>query len=386
MGRLCALFTLLAAAASATIGNNNFAVDLYSQINGDESKNLAFSPASISFALAMTYGGARGQTAAEMQKALHFEADIAGLGALMAQLNAEGKKPGVQLTVVNRTWAQKGFPWSKSFVEKATKAWAAGVESADFVNQADKVRRTINAWVEKQTRSRIKDLLPDDSVDRSTVMVLVNAIYFKGQWLHKFDKKDTRTESFTTASGQKVQAPLMHQTHRLPYATGPGLQLIELPYKNTTLAMDLVVPDDDAGLPAVEKQLAHLPEWLAALQPAEDVELTLPRFEVTAPLDLKPPLLALGMSDAFSDGADFTGMLSDPRGHHLFISAVLHKAFVRVDESGSEAAAATAVMMSDDAVHIPPKVRADHPFIWIIRDTSSGAILFVGRVSDPTRS
>jgi serine protease inhibitor len=178
----------------------------------------------------------------------------------------------------------------------------------------------------------------------------------------------------------------MHQTHTMRHSAAPGLQVVELPYKNTSLAMDLIVPDAADGLPAVEKQLAHVPEWLAGLQDEEGLELTMPRFEVTAPLDLVPPLRALGMNDAFDQiRADFTGMLSEPRGHRLFISAALHKAFVRVDEEGSEAAAATAIMMSDAAVHIPPKVRADHPFIWIIRDTKSGAVLFVGRVSDPTR-
>jgi serpin B len=383
MYRCFALFLSVASAATpAADSTNGLAVDLYHQVAGDENRNLVFSPVSISFALGMTYAGARGDTAVEMAKALHYSGDVAAsLGGLMGELNAEGRKPGVTLGVVNRIWAQKGLPWSKSFLQTATRAWASGIEPADFA--AGGVNEKINGWVEKQTHSRIKQLIPDGVLDAGTVMVLVNAIYFKGQWRNKFDKRATRDEPFTTAAGKKVQAPLMHQTATLRHFAAPGLQVVELPYRNTTLAMDLVVPDEAGGLPAVEKQLAHLPAWLAGLQPDDDVQLTLPRFEVTLPLTLAEPLMALGMKRAFApETADFSGMARIDRP--LFISAVLHKAFVRVDEEGSEAAAATAVVMSDAAVHVPPVVRADHPFLWLIRDTRSGAILFIGRVSDPT--
>jgi serpin B len=383
-----ALFLLLyataAAATPAADANNAFAVDLFRQLTPDETSNLVYSPASVDFALAMTYGGARGETATEMANALHYQGDpSAGLGALMAQLNGEGRKPGLELRVVNRIWAQKGFPWSKPFLATAEKAWAAGIEQADFVNAAAQAQKTINDWVEKQTHSRIKNLIPDGILDSSTVMVLVNAIYFKGSWLHKFDKRATRDESFTTAAGKKVETPLMHQTATLRYAAAPGLQVVELPYRGSTLAMDVVVPNGAGGLPSVEKQLANLPSWLERLQPVDDLELTLPRFEVTVTLALAPALKALGMKQAFIPGtADFTGMVDAKKP--LSISAVLHKAFVRVDEEGAEAAAATAVLISATDAHIQPKVRADHPFLWLIRDTKSGAILFVGRVTDPT--
>lgn len=375
---------------------SSFSWDLYAQVNKDEGANLVYSPASIMFAVGMTFGGADGDTASEMSSALHFDSiggqgDVAaGLGALMSGLNAEGRKKGVELRVVNRIWAAKGFPWSKQFMGVVTKAWGAGIEQADFANAAEQARKTINAWVEKHTNERIKDLLPEGILDGSTVMVLVNAIYFKGQWVHKFDKKDTKPDTFVTASGDKVQAPLMHQTATLLHTAAQGLQIVDLPYKNTTLAMDLIVPDDARGLPAVEKQLTsdNVTTWLSSLSPAEDLDLTMPRFQVTVPLSLAPPLMAMGMKQAFDAGAaNFTGMLDAKakQSHQLYISAVVHKAFVLVDEEGSEAAAATAVVMTDAAARIPPKVRADHPFVWIIRDTKTGAILFVGRVTDPTK-
>jgi serpin B len=378
--------------ALAVDATSGFTFDLYAQLANDKAnanKNLVFSPLSLELALGMTYNGAIGKTATEMASALHLDqfesqADAArGLRALEATLNsASGKSKDLELRIVDRIWAQKGIAWSKLFLG------SADVEQTSFT-KAEQVRKTINAWVEKQTNARIKDLIPEGVLDSQTVMVLGNAIYFKGQWVHKFDKKETKTDSFTTAAGKKVKAPLMHQQTTLLYTKQKDAQIVELPYKDSTLAMDVIVPTDAKGLADVEKELTsgNVPSWFAQLTPTDDVDLTMPRFQVTLPLSLAEILEKLGMKSAFDAGsADFSGMLDagEKSGHKPYISAVVHKAFVLVDEEGSEAAAATAVVIREESLRIPPKVRADHPFVWIIRDTKTGAILFIGRVTDPT--
>jgi serpin B len=376
----------------AAEANNLFAIALYAQLASDKAnadQNLVFSPASIELALDLTYAGAKSDTASQMAAALRFDQigaqrDVAaGFAMLEKELGAQGKKQGVELRIVDRIWAQKGIRWAKQL---------ADVEQADFVHAAEKVQKTINTWVDKQTKGRIKDLIPDGTLQPTTVMVLVNAIYFKGQWAHKFDKKDTQTEPFTTSTGVKVKTPLMHQIASLGYTQIPGAQVVELPYRQSSLAMDLIVPDDVNGFAEVEKEFtAGTWAFLAQLSPTNDVDLTMPRFQVTLPLSLVDSLTNLGMKVPFDpEQADFSGLL-DPKEkdeHQLYISAIVHKAFVLVDEEGSEAAAATAVVMDDagDAVAPqPPKVRADHPFVWLIRDTKSGAVLFIGRVTDPTK-
>jgi len=252
----------------------------------------------------------------------------------------------------------------------------------NFATDAEGARKTINAWVEKQTRDKIKDLIQPGVLDSLTRLVLTNAIYFKGDWASPFKKDGTKDGDFFAADGQKVAAPMMHQTGHFGYLDGGELQALEMPYKGDALSMVVLLPKAKDGLPALEKKLSATSAvvWIAGLR-KQQVQVAMPRFTTTAEFMLKETLSAMGMTDAFSDRADFSGMdgVKD-----LFISAVIHKAFVDVNEEGTEAAAATAVVMKSTGMPAPPvEFRADHPFVFLIRDTRSGCILFVGRMANP---
>ena len=375
-------------------GDNEFAFDLFKQLHEKEG-NLFLSPASISTALAMTYVGARGQTAEQMAKALHFtlppEKLNPAFAALIRDWNGEGidpKQRGYQLSVANALWGQNGYPWKPKFLETTKKYYGAGLREVDFIGATEAARKTINAWVEKETKDRIKELVPEGVLDADTKLVLTNAIYFKGDWAAQFDKKRTFDQSFNLSADRKVKVPMMHRTGDYRFLDGGTFQALEMPYKGNEMSMLVLLPKKIDGLADLEKSLTadKLADWYKRLNETEDVEVTFPKFKVTAEFSLNDELKKLGMTDAFGGKADFSGM--NGKKNDLFISAVLHKAFVEVNEEGSEAAAATAVIVKKEAAVDPqmkPVFRADHPFVFVIRDNRTGSVLFVGRVADPSK-
>jgi len=376
-----------AGAKAVAASNNGFAADLYAKLR-EQKGNLFFSPYSISSALAMTYAGARGDTAAQMAKTLHFGLEPAQLhpafGSLTKSLNAAGKLNEFELSTANALWIQKGEKLLQDFLDLSKSAYGAEPHLVDFAKATEEARQTINKWVEEQTRDKIKELIKPRILDESTVLVLTNAIYFKGRWAKEFTKGGTRAAPFTLADGEKVQAPMMTQKGYFSYWQGDGMQVIELPYKGNVLSMVIILPAKADGLPALEKSLTgeSLGKWIEALTNEEAI-LTIPKFKATSEFELGDALKKMGMPAAFSlPPADFSGMTGKKE---LFIGAVIHKAFVDVNETGTEAAAATAVVMMRGAAPRPPKnvFRADHPFLFFIRDTRSGAVLFMGRVTNP---
>lgn len=377
--------------AALVDGNNAFALDLYRQLSSQDG-NIIYSPFSISLALAMTYAGARGETEAQMADTLHFRGqDVhAAFNALDLELAKQGKggskdQEPLQLNIANAVWAEQTHPFLQEFLDTVAVNYGAGIRLADFIGQYESVRKEINKWVEDQTKDKIRNLLAEGTLNPRTRMVLVNAIYFKADWLTKFDPNDTRDAPFRLLDGSETQVKMMSNgLHGIPYAAGDGWQAVELPYAGGTAAMTILVPDE-GRFSEFESALdeAKLDEILNALQPAS-VQLSLPKFTFESQFSLPDQLSTLGMSDAFNpDLADFSGMTGN---RDLFISDVIHKAFVAVDEEGTEAAAATAVIMElAMAPMFETVLTIDRPFIFLIRDTVSGQILFMGRVLNPAQ-
>jgi serpin B len=377
--------------AEAVEGNNAFAAALYGQLR-NQGDNLFFSPASISTALAMTYAGARGETASEMASTLHFKLPPARLhpamGALLADLNATHN--GYELHAANALWAQRDYRILDDFLKLNKADYGAGFNQVDFKGATEAARSTINRWVEQKTNDKIKDLLQPGVLNSETKLVLTNAIYFKGDWQTPFEIEATKVEDFHLSSAQSVKAPLMHGTGAYNYLKAESLQALELPYKSGELSLVVFLPNEVNGLPALEQSMTapNLKQWLTGLRPMRKVILTIPKFKLTRQFKLQETLGAMGMPKAFKASvADFSGMTGN---RELCISAVIHKAFIDLDEQGTEAAAATAVVMQRAMMPAPdptppPVFRADHPFIFLIRDNRSGSILFMGRVTDPTK-
>jgi len=368
---------------------NAFAFNLYGHVRGDAG-NLFLSPYSISSALAMTWAGARGETAAEMAKTLALpegsatqpERLHAAFAALTKSLN--DPKATYELSVANALWGQKGYGFQAGFLDLLDTHYGAGLREVDFARDAEGARLTINRWVEKETRDKIRDLIPPGVLPPITRLVLTNAIYFKGTWRYPFGKDDTKDEPFF-APGGPVRVPMMRDTKHFQYADAGTHHVVELPYKSGDLGMVLLVPKAKNGLPAVERTLTveTLADWIGDLK-HQRVRVCLPRFTVTWRCLLGKVLATMGMARAFeADKADFSGINGGKEP--LWIGEVIHKAFVDVNEEGTEAAAATAVIMLGSAAPSkgPIEVRCDRPFVFLIRDTRSGAILFLGRVVNP---
>jgi serpin B len=370
--------------------NNQFAIDLYANLR-QQAGNLIESPYSIASALAMTSAGARGSTARQMKQTLLLPDGDAGPSYGNLNKSLEGNK-SFALNIANALWGQQGYDFLPSFTAALARDYDARLHEVDFEQAADASRKTINAWVEQQTHDKIKDLLQPDAVRPQTRLILINAIYFKGTWALPFKKDQTRDATFIASNdaASPVTVPMMHQSAAFPNAHLDGLGVLELPYVGERLSMLVLLPDAagttsrqlDAALDELEGKLTakRLSDWIGALQ-TTSIDVYLPRFTIAAGFALKKPLIRMGMTDAFSADADFSGM-NGKRG--LCISDVIHKAFVDVNEEGTEAAAATAVMMTASAFPQLPVFRADHPFMFLIRDTQSGAILFMGRVTNPT--
>ena len=368
-------------------GNNAFALELYGKLRVQPG-NAFLSPYSISSALAMASAGARGETATEMDRVLHLgddsEATHRDYAALRESLDGGQVDRGYRLDVANRLWGMEGFHFLPDFVELTRTRYGAGLERIDFARSAE-AARTINAWIEAKTQDKIKDLIGPRDVGASTRLVLTNAIYFKGKWSVPFLKNETRDMPFHASATASAPVPTMTRLGKYPYFEGEGLKAIALAYSPGDLAMDVLLPDAVDGLPALEAKLTtdNLARWLGGLQ-SREVVLSLPRFTMTSRAELGQVLAEMGMTRAFNvSEADFSGISTEER---LSISAVIHQAFVAVDEEGTEAAAATATVMRSLAMVVPkpPAIfRADHPFLFLIRDLRSGSILFLGRVADP---
>jgi len=371
-------------------GNSAFAFDLYQALREEEG-NLFYSPHSISLALAMTYAGARGETERQMADTLHLTLSqdqlhnaFNGLDLELAKRGegAQGKDgEGFRLNIVNAIWGQRDYKFLDEFLDVLAENYGAGLRLLDFINAPEEARITINDWVSDQTEGRIEDLIPQGVIDALTRLVLTNAIYFNAAWLSPFDEDTTEDGSFYLLDGSEVTVPMMRQTESFGYAEGEGYQAVELLYDGSELSMVILLPERgrfeefEASLSAerVDSIIGDLED--------ENVALTLPKFEFESEFSLVDTLAAMGMPIAFSGAADFSGMTGTSE---LFIGDVLHKAFVSVDEAGTEAAAATAVVMELTAMpEEPVEVTVDRPFVFLIRDIETGAVLFLGRVANP---
>jgi serpin B len=364
--------------------NNKFAFELYQKLQNQQG-NLFLSPYSISTAMAMTYAGARDQTAEQMAKTLNFpvnEQFHKTFGEIIKQLNTEGQKGAFELVVANALWGQKDFKFLPDYLALVKTDYEGNLEQVDFQTQTEEARKTINAWVEAKTRDKIKELIKPNVLDKWTRLVLTNAIYFKGKWAHQFKLQSTQDSPFSLLDGEKSTVPMMNQKERFGYTETELLQVLEMPYIDDDLSMIVLLPRKLDGVRELEKQLNAdtLKGWISVLRKRE-VQVFFPRFKMTSEFGLAQILSEMGMPDAFSGKADFSSMTGN---RDLFISAVIHKAYVDVNEEGTEAAAATGVVMRLTSVEVPPPVfRADHPFIFLIRDNHTGSILFLGRLESP---
>lgn len=378
-------------AQSAGAAIDAFGLDLYRLVAAPE-KNAVISPASIAIALAMARAGARGTTAEQMDAVLYqlgsddHAAWISALDQALAERSgtfkdAEGSDFDVALRIANAPFAQRDFALEQAFLEALGGRFGAGLRLVDYKADPEAARRAINAWVDAQTEERIAELLAAGDVDLLTRLVLVNAVYLKAAWLTPFAEEATEDGPFTRPDGSTVDVPLMSTGFEAPYAAGDGWQAVELPYVGGSLAMTIIVPDDLAAfVEALDADgLAAITDELA---PAH-VDLVMPRFSIETRTELGPVLTALGMTDAFDpDRADFSGMTSEEQ---LYISAVVHQANIDVDEDGTEAAAATAVVMRTTSLPARQvELRVDRPFLFALRDVPTGTVLFMGQVVDPS--
>ncbi len=367
---------------------NAFAFDLYSKLSKRDG-NQACSPFSIESALAMTSLGARGSTASQMEQTLHLPPDSQSIHPAFAEFDkrvmSENASRGYQLSIANALWGATNYTFRKDFLAKAQEYYESGLSEVDFAGNAEKARETINAWAQKRTHDRIKNLMPPGTIDADTRLVLTNAIWFKGSWQNQFDKKATNNEDFHVTQDKATKVPMMHRTGNYTYAANDQMQALGIPYRGREMSMVFLLPAKKQALASLEQAVTAdaVKKWLGSMHPSE-VIVSLPKFKITSELQLARTLSEMGMSDAFSNHADFSGM-SEKEG--LKISQVIHKAFVEVNEEGAEAAAATGVTMKPLAMRRPerqtPVFRADEPFLFLIRDEKSGCVLFLGRVSNP---
>jgi serpin B len=375
-------------------GNGTFALDLYARVKDGEG-NRFLSPFSISCALAMTYAGAQEETALQMAKAMHFTLPPGKLHPafhrLISELNSRTASPsgdkqaaGVQLLTANALWAQTGERILSDFQKRIEINYQGGLEQVDFRRAPADALRTINTWVEERTSGKIKDLLKPGHIDSQTMLILTNAIYFKALWDTPFDEHATAPADFQASDHDPVRVDMMKLTGRFRYLDEKTFQALELPYLGNGQAMVILLPKTNDGLAELEASLSFtmLEGWLKKLS-SHRVNVSLPRFKLTAELELKGALSELGMPLAFQPRkADFAGITGT---RDFAISAVVHKAFVEVQEKGTEAAAATGVVMKSAAMvpSTPAVFRADHPFFFLIRDTRTGSLLFLGRLVRP---
>lgn len=368
--------------APLVTGNTDFALNLYGQIAAQNTNNIFFSPYSISTCLGLVYAGAGGETALQMAGALDMSTNPAEIGpefgALQAELNAQQGVNGISLSVANGLWAQTSFPFLPAFLDNTSNNYDATVQQVNFITDAPQITGQINEWVADQTDGMISNLLAPGTLNAVTRLALVDAIYFNGGWQTIFDTNLTRIEPFYVSPNQFVNAPMMEQLETARYYEDNLLQAVELPYINSNITMVVLLPKINGPVALTPAELSAAisglaPDWM---------DVKLPKFQLAMTTDLVPILENMGMVDAFLPGAaDFSGI---DGGTDLSIDSVTHKAVVDVNETGTVAAGATVITVISTAVRLPTLFQADHPFVFLIRDTNSASILFMGRVDDPT--
>ena len=378
--------------------NNQFAFDFYSELDKSEQGNVFYSPYSIFAALAMTYEGAKGQTADEMKSVFHFPESSTLRPNFAAIYNGINKGNNVyELRTGNALWVQQDYVFLEDYLISVEDFYGGKAANLDFVKETEKSRQTINSFIEEQTNDKIKDLIPQGVLSSLTRLVLTNAIYFKGTWEWEFDKSDTSDQDFKITPTNIVKTQMMHMDPdkaRFNYSETENMQILELPYKGEKISMLILLPKQgeeydfetskiitfDYTLEDIELSAEKLNEYKSQMQETKLDAIYLPKFEFDTKYFMKDTLSAMGMPTAFGDAADFSGMTGNL---DLFISQVIHQAYVKVDEKGTEAAAATAVVMRETAAMPRDIFRADHPFIFIIQEKETGNILFIGRMSNP---
>jgi len=389
-------------------GNNEFAFSLYHHIK-KANGNIFYSPYSLRAALAMTYAGAKNETAAEMASALKFALEGRELHSTFAATSEDleaDDDSGYELSIANSLWGQRDYMWREEFLTVTAKYYGAGLTEADFmtIEHAEEARNEINSWVEQCTNSKIMNLIPKNKLNPKSIpgypprkeyvrLVLANAIYFKGDWQFQFPENATVDELFFVGEDERLVTPLMHRLGGgYRYTETDGIQILELPYKGDRLSMVVLLPKEKYGLERLEGKLSaeSFEEWTSELRKFDKVDVFLPNFEITWSGEMSDLLKSTGMKTAFTTAADFSGMVDyQQQPDPLFIGAVFHKAFVDVNEEGTEAAAATAVVMksmSTESIELTrpiPVFRADHPFVFLILDKVNGNILFLGRMVKP---
>lgn len=367
--------------ATVVNANNNFAIDLYNKLSSS-TDNVFFSPYSISSALAMTYEGAKGQTAEEMENVLYLPADENVLRSSYARLYNEINAPSndYKLSTANALWAQNSYPFQQAYLNNVENYYGGKITNLDFMD-VEGSRQTINKWVEDNTNKKIKDLIPQGALSTDTRFVLTNAIYFKGTWLYQFKSADTQKMDFHTSSGI-VQADMMFMNHDqeriFNYTETDDLQMLELPYDGGKVSMLVVLPKEGKDLSGINLTVQNLEEW-KSMSVNKQVIIYLPKFTFETKYFMKDTLSAMGMPTLFAPDADLSGMAEG-----LFVSQVIHQAFIDVNEEGTEAAAATAVIgvTAISPMEIPI-FRADRPFVFLIQQKETGDILFMGIVNNP---
>ena len=374
---------------------NAFSHDLYGQIASTDG-NLIISPASLAIALGMTYQGATQDTAAEFESVLHVQGIEPGqwhaaAGELAqrwmtSRPTGEGEAPAPEIALANRLFGAEGVPFNDAFVTESARDYRAPMERVDF-GESEPARALINGWVEERTHERIRDLIPPGVLTKDTLLVLANAIYFKAQWQEPFDEASTHNAAFVANGQERVEVPTMRTTKSFKYTVADNATVVEMPYASSSIVMTIAMPHQPDGLGALEATLAadSLEKW-SSVMAHQRIALSMPKFklEPAKSLELAEPLKALGLKRAFTDAAQFEGMAA-PQDERLKIDEVFHKGFIQVDEAGTEAAAATAVVMmrSGGMPAEPVPVAFDRPFVFFIHDTDTGAILFMGRIVDP---
>ncbi len=373
-------------------GNNKFAFNLYHQVQGGTTgSNLFFSPFSISTAVAMVYAGARTETALQISQTLNFqqgEKFHIDYSQLLKEL-VEGAENKIKLNIANGLWAQKDYKFLDSYFDFVKSNYRSELKNVDFTDNTERenTRKEINVWVEQKTNDKIKDLLSQGDLNSMTRLVLVNAIYFYGNWEEPFNKQRTEPKDFTLLNGNKINIPFMTQRSNYKYYEDAKIQAIEIPYKDNKASMVIFLPKKNKWITEFENSFdyKYYQDIINALQ-SHEVRLSVPKFQTTCKISLGTILSQMGMPLAFSSNADFSGMTGKK---DLFISEVIHQAFIDVDEKGTEAAAATAVVMKMTSIRMPdePKIfNADHPFVFLIKDNTTGSILFMGKIMNPDLS
>jgi serpin B len=364
--------------------SGKFALEIYKLFAEENNNNVFFSPLSLNLAIGMTYAGADGETKSQIAQVFNYPLDDKNLHNQLGKLQRDLtglKSKGIEIAIANQLWADKLYKFKCSYTKGVKKAYNAPVQLMEFRAKPDECRKEINKWVEVQTKDRIMDLLPEGSISDMTALVLTNAIYFKGQWDVKFDPDNTNDGLFTTLEGLQINCAMMNAMMKYNVYQGDDIKMLELPYVGKDFSMLVILPNENKPFKEVENSLTleNLNHYISLLMES-DVRVTLPKFKFVSMFELKPALSKMGMPIPFSNAADFTRMSSKP---DLKIDEVYHKAFVEVSEEGTEAAAATAVVIVRKSISIPVDFVANRPFMFIIRENTTGNILFMGRVANP---